>query len=388
MKKNFILCITAAVAIWTSTAEAPVLKNIYPQSYGRVTQLSESESESVLSSASSLLNAQLKKDSVGDDFSYTSVFIQNEGIRHFYRVLYSRKKIEHLKDIELEESLIDEDDLYWTKNGFYSIYQIIMEKSAKGFSVLGGGWHGKWVEDNYGARMLYTDFLLVPSDERIGFLRAEVEVPLALGQTRDSLLKIAIKHRNGRAYGIQSALYQLLSPGAINPFSSGTSYLELHASDCLVDTTSPLKYSLLSGFDKNTATCCKENAEDNMMSIRADFHMTRDYIKKNGKLKLLQAAIINGDASTKNAYFKTDRIETLTIEAWDPKDLDVKMETFSFTLNDYCLNSQTIYLPFEAGKYSFIFNTSAIIKAEKEDVCFSEFNLKLGTSGWIFGKLM
>ena len=388
MKKKIILCLIAAVAIWTSTAEAPVLKNIFPQNYARITRLSETESDAVIAGAGEILGKQLKKDSVSDDYSFISVYIQNEGTRHFYRVCYTRKKIEHIGEVPFEESLVDEDELYWTKSGLHSIYQIIMEKSAGRFTVLGGGWYGKWIEDNSGVRMLYTDFLLVPSDERIGFMKAQIEVPLSLGQTRDSLIRISIRHRGGRAYGVQSAFYQLLAPGATNPFGEGTSYLEIHASDCLVDTKSPLLYSILSGFDKNTATCCKENSSDNMMVIRTDFHMTRDYIRKNGNLKLQQAAIINGDASSKASYFKTDRIETLTVEAWDPADPEVKKETFSFTLNDYCLNSQTIYLPFESGKYSFLFNTSAVIRAEKEDVCFSEFNLKLGSSGWIFGKLM
>ena len=31
---------------------------------------------------------------------------------------------------------------------------------------------------------------------------------------------------------------------------------------------------------------------------------------------------------------------------------------------------------------------SAVIRAKKEDVCFSEFNIKLGKEGWIFGSLL
>lgn len=388
MKKNIILCAMLFLGGRILNAEAPVLRNICPQNYGRVFELSQSEGESLLAETESMLDAQLKKDSVGNDFSFKAVFRQNEGIRHFYRIFYSRKKLEHLQAETIPEGTFDDDDLYWAKNGFNSIYQIIMEKSATGFSVLDGGWISKWEENNNGVRLLFTDFLLVPVGERIGFLKTEVHVPLALGQTSDGLIRMALKHRGGKAYGNQSAKYQLIAAGDKNLFGKSTSYLEMTASDCLVETGSPLKYSLLSGFDKNAATCCKENSSDNMMSIQADFHMTGDYIRRNGKLKLLQAALINGDASSKTNYFGTDRIETLTVEAWDPSDSEVKKETFSFTLNDYCLGSQTVYLPFEPGKYSFIFNTSAVIRAKKEDVCFSEFNIKLGKEGWIFGSLL
>ena len=375
--KKILLCLVSAAFSLFAFGEASSLKNIFPQNHQNLKELGEDESRSIASACSGITSEALKSSGLGKDFSFTRVFSQGAGVKKIYRLLITSVDIEKLDFPTLESATCSENDFHWLQSTSHAVLQVAVEKTSAGYSLLASDVTGLWKKDNSGTSIYFSDFLISADEGSTKIMHLSAKVPVFIGSTRDGLIKATFKTRGTGLFGSQSAEYTLIEDGI-------KSTVSIEASDFLADRLSPIKHSILSAFDKNPKTCYKENSEENTITLQFTFDMDRSWLKKHGKIRLTQASIINGDSSGRNEYFTYDRIGTVTAEAWNNKNEPASKETSSFTLKDYSLEKQGVYLPFSEGKNHYILNASEIIKATKHDLSISEFDLKIAGYGWIF----
>lgn len=375
--KKFILILAMAFLSLAAFGEALSLQNIFPQNYQSLSQLKEDDANQILSGCSNLVSQSLSSAKFNSDFKYRTVFSQNISGRHFYRILITSVDFEKLDFPTLESGTYSDNDFHWLQSKEHAVLQLIVEKGTSGYFFIASDVTGLWKKDNNGTSIYFSDFLILPKDSYTGLAHLKAEVPVSIGQTWDGLTRVTFLNRGASLYGKQSIDFSIDENG-------NKSEIKIVASDFLADSDSPIKYSLLSALDKNQKTCYKENSAENFISMQFTFEMDRSWIKNHGKLRVTQASIINGDTSSRNNYFACDRIGTITAEAWENDKSPSTKETTSFTLKDYALEEQGIFLPFTEGKSFYIFNTSEIIKATKHDLSLSSFNIKLANVGWIF----
>ena len=357
--------------------EARILKNIFPQNYTKLTELDEDRAREIVSNCGGLIAQTVDSAKVGKDFSFATVFSQQVIGRKIYRILITAVDIEKLDFPTLESATCSENDFHWLQSTSHAVLQVAVEKTSAGYSLLASDVTGLWKKDNSGTSIYFSDFLISADEGSTKIMHLSAKVPVFIGSTRDGLIKATFKTRGTGLFGSQSAEDTLIEDGI-------KSTVSIEASDFLADRLSPIKHSILSAFDKNPKTCYKENSEENTITLQFTFDMDRSWLKKHGKIRLTQASIINGDSSGRNEYFTYDRIGTVTAEAWNNKNEPASKETSSFTLKDYSLEKQGVYLPFSEGKNHYILNASEIIKATKHDLSISEFDLKIAGYGWIF----
>ena len=142
-------------------------------------------------------------------------------------------------------------------------------------------------------------------------------------------------------------------------------YIQIKASDCLVDPNIPLRYSLQNAFDGNPATSYVENTENDLMDISA-----------TGYFKTKKVAIINGYAQDTAMYRNNNRVKTI--------------ELYSYTSNKY----YNLGLVDNILGWQFIetddkgFSVREIYRGEKyNDTCIAEFNIYTEEYGWLFGDI-
>jgi hypothetical protein len=390
MKRLFsiIIALFAAGALW---AECPELSSILPHNYAQLSRMKEETSAEILKSMETPVQNTLKKYGLENDFTTFTVLSQRAGGRLFYRVIAASQNIARLEGYSLEEGVFSATDYEWLRSPTNGMIQILFERDSTGTRILTDAPFGIWHQGNKSTTVEYSDFMLItlPGREEVGLLQVNAEVPVETGLTRDALTKVTLPKRGGKNYGTQIAKYSLL-PAKYQgkPFSNGSYDIVISASDFLFVPNNPLKHSLLSAFDKNAATSFKENSKENFISLTLYLGTGKTLAALCSPVKLTQAAVINGDAESTKTYFESNRIEAFTIEAIENPFVAEGKETTTCTLKDYILESQTMYLPFHAGRQCYTFNTTKIIKAKKDECCISEFNIKIDSFGWLFGSLL
>lgn len=376
MKKIFLSLFLISLSFF-AFAESVLLKNIFPQNYANLTELTGDKAASVVSSCKNLVDSAVEKSKLGKDFSFTRVFSQKNQGKKIYRILVTSVDLEKLDFPTLESGTYSENDFHWLQSRDHAILQLVVEQNPSGYTLVDYDVTGLWRTDNSGTTIYFSDFIVSSDEDSRKHMHLKAQVPVSIGSTWDGLTKATFMTRGTSLFGTQSAEFTIEE-------GDSKSTIKIVASDFLADRLSPLKYSLLSAFDKNPKTCYKENSAGNTISMQVSFSMDMAWTKKHGKVRVTQASIINGDSASGNDYFATDRIGTITTEAWNNERDPGSKETMSFTLKDYNLESQTVFLPASEGKNYFVFSTSEIIKGNRHDLSISEFNLKLSGTGWIF----
>ena len=384
MKRLGISFLFLFSAIFAFSA-APELQYMFPQNHAKLNRVSLSQTEELIQDCEDLLDDSKAAFDLGTDFSFYTVYSQRIGDRLFYRILISSCEFDRIQQWKVEDGQYSESEYYWLSSPVNSVLQVIIEKKAGEYSYIAADLFGQWQNLGLnGLNVYYSDFLLLSVNDDVAIVHGKFSLPIATGMMKDGLTKISPRTRNGHFYAKQSVEYtQINANGGSSVFSRDSFIMTISASDFLVDSKAPLRHSILSAFDKNSATCYKENAEENFVTLEFNFKTDSAWTRKNGKLRIKEASIINGDASSRDSYFGTNRIAALTAEASENKNSG-KKETFTFTLNDYQFASQSVFLPFTEGKNSYVINTTKIYKADADDVCMSKFNLKTQNIGWLF----
>ena len=382
MKKilTVLFLITSATMLY---AEAPELKNMMPNSWQKVTRLTEQEE------AEFLRKVDLKKyfsDSdyeyyyggvsgyggvlLGKEKVYIQIYREKCNSLEIYRVLSSEVPIEEALQLTTitdgiytaeEEHMIHYGpailEIDFLKDG--DIYKYIASIDYGGPEPIEGTDVFEYGNIMYRAR----------NAEDVGVFITEVLIPLFIKYEVNADSKTIFyefiferckNQLKGRTY---NCIYYDNVKALVewDDDERSDKEIRIHAGDFLIDDTEfPLKYSIQNAFDGNPATSYVENTEDDMIKVEVSAGKEVDKI-----------AIINGYAQNNSLYKSNNRIKTVTDNSGSS----------AFELKDDRLDYQ--YVPWEENA---VISTD-IYKGERyNDTCIAELNFLCGNS-WLFGEL-
>ena len=335
MKK--LLAVLLLIAIVTMLyGEAPELKNMMPNSWQKVTRLTEQEE------AEFFRKLDLRKHFGDGDYmdykyrildTHTQIYREKYDSLEIYRLLSSEVPIEEALKITVTDGVYTDEErelflnrpaiteIDFLKDG--DIYKYIASIDYGGPEPIEGTDVFEYGNIMYRAR----------NAEDVGVFITEV------------LIQLFIKYEVNADY--ETIFYEFIFERCKNQLKGRTynciyydnvkalvewgenertnNRIKIFSRDFLIDDTEfPLKYSIQNAFDGNPATSYVENTEDDMIKVEVSAGKEVDKI-----------AIINGYAQNNSLYKSNNRIKTIT----DNSGLS------TFELKDDCLDYQ--YVPWE-----------------------------------------
>ena len=343
---------------------APELKNIMPNSYQKLTRLSEREEKSFFE-RTEVRTAVLNID---DDFfqkkkledKHYQVFTETNCGIQFYRLLISVSPLEDIYNAEYKNKILTKDECLKMQGDENCIWQIVFLKDKKNAlqKILTRSYGNYWASQGEWEGYHFNDLMIKPLNENeIGFFITEVTVAFTVDRERFDKNIVPVTYRTCKnqiaasnttwfsKYKIKENILSAWSKDGI----------DIQASDCLIDSKCPLKYSIQNAFDGTPATSYVENTEDDLMIIEIGF---------SGKFEKL--AIINGYALNSSLYKANNRVKCLS------GDIEFTDNNLNYQIIK-CLGN---YLPFDG-----------IYRGEKfNDTCIAELN-SFVNKFWLFGEI-
>ena len=362
MKKilTVLFLITSATILY---AEAPELKNMMPNSWQKVTRLTEQEE------AEFLRKLDLRKHFGDGDYvdykyrildTYTQIYREKYNSLEIYRLLSSEVPIEEALQITVTDGVYtDEEKELFLKRSAITEIDFLKDGDIYKYiaSIKYGAVHGRAPSFAYNyENIMYR----AKNSEDVGvFITEEVYVYF---DVRDNNEFVFERCKNQMKGNIGWCTYYESVKDLVEWGEDKADSILIDVSDFLIDDMKcPLKYSIQNAFDGNPATSYVENTENDMIEIR--FYP--------GYVPDKQMAIINGYAQNNSLYKSNNRIKTF-------KD---RSGRHSSELEDDCLDYQ--YVPWEENA---VISTD-IYKGERyNDTCIAELNF-LYHNGWLFGDL-
>ena len=362
MKKllTVLFLITSVTMLY---AEAPELKNMMPNSWQKVTRLTEQEE------AEFLRKLDLRKHFGDGDYvdykyrildTYTQIYREKYNSLEIYRLLSSEVPVEEALQITVTDGVYtDEEKELFLKRPAITEIDFLKDGDIYKYiaSIKYGAVHGRAPSFAYNyENIMYR----AKNAEDVGvFITEEVYVYF---DVRDNNEFVFERCKNQMKGNIGWCTYYESVKDLVEWGEDKADSVLIDVSDFLIDDMKcPLKYSIQNAFDGNPATSYVENTENDMIEIR--FYP--------GYVPDKQMAIINGYAQNNSLYKSNNRIKTF-------KD---RSGRHSSELEDDCLDYQ--YVPWEENA---VISTD-IYKGERyNDTCIAELNF-LCNNSWLFGDL-
>ena len=356
MKKilTVLFLITSATILY---AEAPELKNMMPNSWQKVTRLTEQEE------AEFLRKLDLRKHFGDGDYvdykyrildTYTQIYREKYNNLEIYRLLSSEVPIEEALQITVTDGVYtDEEKELFLKRPAITEIDFLKDGDIYKYiaSIKYGAVHGRAPSFAYNyENIMYR----AKNSEDVGvFITEEVYVYF---DVRDNNEFVFERCKNQMKGNIGWCTYYESVKDLVEWGEDKADSVLIDVSDFLIDDMKcPLKYSIQNAFDGNPATSYVENTENDMIEIR--FYP--------GYVPDKQMAIINGYAQNNSLYKSNNRIKTF-------KD---RSGRHSSELEDDCLDYQ--YVPWEENA---VISTD-IYKGERyNDTCIAELNFLCNNS--------
>ena len=387
--KKISLIFAIAFAASALFAEAPELKNMMPNSWQKLTRLCEQEENE-------FLNQQLVKEDLEstetESWAISKFLVKEKRVYKetannvdFYRVLACNYNMDDFFNAVYQDTNISEKD--YEKYIHQSIRQTIYVKQesralyklrsleSKVYGIAEGNMETEGCE-----YFIFHDFMIKElNKDETGFFMTEASIGY---QAKKDSLNIAIEYCRLKDQLCGSSSCQFLRVKKNEDYSKAISDYErrikIDASDYLLDSKCPLKYSIQNAFDGNPATSYVENTENDLIRI---------YISAEGVFEKIR--LINGYAKNKDYYYANNRIkcvanefdnETGEIVKWGQK---VTEKNERFSVEDGLMTYQTI-IYFTNG-YFFV---SDIYKGNNyNDTCIAELDFYSKKGNWIFGEI-
>lgn len=381
MKKLLPLILLFTI-IGSLYAEAPELKNMMPNSWQKLTRLSEEEEKEFLAKEEVISDVeQFKSDSwASPEYIIQERRVYKEIVNNieFFRVLVCNQNMIDVFDSTYCDKVLSKESfsnfkyhrvqqIVYAKDKFKDIYKI-KELEYKVYGATTDGW----------GYFIFNDIMIKPLNEKeIGFFITEVGVSFSVDRTRWDEDIVSIKFYTCKDQILGSNKTEFLSVNIQEDFSKAFNdsdrRIRIQASSFLFDSKSPLKYSIQNAFDGNPATSYVENTEDDLMKVIFQYR-GQYYVKRIG--------IINGYAANKNLYNSNSRIFKMKCGALatttnlypDPINIEFKDNEMSYQYFDF-LSDTHFYVTdiFKGQKYS--------------DTCLAEINLYTNKEYWLFGEV-
>jgi hypothetical protein len=343
-------------------AEAPELQYVMPNSWKKITRLSETEELKFLQENRAVLDKIANEtdlvysDKLEQLYVNTSVYREQVGKDTFYRLIIS------------DERIIDYNNSFEIS----FVHALVYDQNGKMLLIGAIAYNHRGVdtrhEDWYERFSTFT--IIHDKDKAIGVMASSLICYVDINKNIcTSILKNQI-------YGFDVMAYYFLMSDVRNikknvPLQVSHDMelylcdeklfsIQINASNCLIDSKSPLRYGIQSAFDGDPATSYVENTEGDLMEI---------WIYENPQ-RFKRSAIINGFAQNLNLYKNNNRIKSLWVDS-----------ALSF-LKDDTLSYQFVN---QAHQCLYI---SDIYKGDKyNDTCIAEYNVYIDGIGWLFGDI-
>ncbi|MBP3607131.1 MAG: hypothetical protein J6J11_02265 [Treponema sp.] len=380
--KKLLTTIILLTIIATLHAQAPELKNMMPNSWQKLTRLSEEEEKEFLAKEEVISDIdQFKSDSwaspeyiiqekrvykeIVNNIEFFRVFVCNQNMNDFFDSTYCDKVLSKESFSNFKYHRVQQ--IVYAKDKFKDIYKI-KELEYKVYGATTDDW----------GYFIFNDIMIKPLNEKeIGFFITEVGVSFSVDRTRWDEDIVSIKFYTCKDQILGSNSTEFLSVNIqedlSKAFNDSDRRIRIQASSFLFDSKSPLKYSIQNAFDGNPATSYVENTEDDLMKVIFQYR-GQYYVKRIG--------IINGYAANKNLYNSNSRIfkmkcgvlATTTNLYPDPINIEFKDNEMSYQYFDF-LSDTHFYVTdiFKGQKYS--------------DTCLAEINLYTNKEYWLFGDI-
>ena len=364
MKKILLVIAILFCFLQASFAEAPELKNMMPNSWQKLTRLSEQEEkiffqkDEVKTSIKSIDDSFFTKTKVED--KYYQVFTETNCGIQFFRFLISDSPLEEGYNREYKNKTLTKEECIKMQGEKECIWQIVFLKNKKNElqKILIRPYALYWVSQGEWEGYEFNDLMIKPLNKNeIGFFITEISVAFTADREKMKQNIVSIKYNTCKnqitaSNEIDFSKYNI-KENILSAWSKER--ISIQASHCLFDSKCPLKYSIQNAFDGNPATSYVENTEDDLMKIDVWLGEAVD-----------KMAIINGYALSDTFYKYNNR---------------VKQVANYFELNDDCLFYQ--YIPCRGTNVSF---TAIYDGLKYNDTCIAELNY-FHKNNWLFGDI-
>ena len=376
MKKllTVLFLITSATMLY---AEAPELKNMMPNSWQKVTRLTEQEEAEFLS------KVDLREYFREDDYAYYkqgSVLLEKEKVYtriyrekcnslEIYRVLSSEVPVEEALQITITDGVYtDEEKELFLKRPAISEIDFLKDGNIYKYiaSIEYGAIYGTYPGFSYN----YENIMYRAKNAE------DVGVFITDGLT---LFDVIIVETDSNEFIFEKCKYKVRGRADCTYYENvkdlvewdkderKANWITIECGDFLIDDMKcPLKYCIQNAFDGNPATSYVENTKDDVVSVIVDG------IGEGIEM----VAIINGYAANMQLYKKNNRISYIVSSFPNYFDSDD---------NEYLEDDCLIYQCKQWGGNAVV--SKDIYKGEQyNDTCIAEVNFFCNNS-WLFGEL-
>ena len=367
--KKLLTVLFLITSITMLYAEAPELKNMMPNSWQKVTRLSEQEEAEFLRKIdlkeyfSSVDYAYLAYGSVLMDKEkvYTQIYREKCNSLEIYRVLSSEVPVEEALQITVTDGVYtdEEKELFLNRPAISEIDFLKEGDNYKYIASTRYGFRGIWEKSPgyYYGNIMYR----ARNAEDAGvFITENVCTRFNVRDNNEFMFERCKNQIMGNS--TRCIYYENVKDLVEwDKDERENNKIWIKAGAFLIDDMEcPLKYCIQNAFDGNPATSYVENIEKDMVKILFYPGYEPDKL-----------AIINGYAQNNSLYKSNNRIKTIT----DNSGLS------TFELKDDCLDYQ--YVPWSKS----YFVSTDIYKGEQyNNTCIAELNF-LCNNSWLFGDL-
>ena len=381
--KNIIAALAGFLLCASAFAEAPELKNMMPNSWKKLTRLSEAEERAFVSQGEGKKSMdEFKKENYRKNFFDFRVYRETVCDVDFYRLLIYGGELETFFAQTYGDKVLGD-----YKSAEYDKFCNEMRRASTAQIVFARGKDDAWKEIwNMEIRehltiepigtpftdvLIFNDLMIRKLNEReIGFFTTEASIEIRVGNGEPVYFPNSEGNPWGSTGGAFGAYYNKIkgqfagsstvyfSKRAIDEeISSARSKdeIKVDASTYLFDPKCPLRYSIQNAFDGDPATSYVENTEDDLILVE---------IGVSGNISRL--AIINGYASNEYYYKVNNRVRGLS------GDIDFADNNMRYQIIK-CLGN---YLQFDSIYKGELYN----------DTCLAELNLFVDNK-WLFGDI-
>ena len=381
MKKALSLITILLCIMQAAFSQAPELKNIMPNSYQKLTRLSEAEErafmerEEAIKAVSAIDNYHIKQKPLSE--LHYQVFAETDCGLQFYRLLVSESPLEAAYTAEYKSKTITADENL-SEN---TVFQIVFIKTkTNAFQKIGlFPYADKWATQGKTEGFTFNDLMIKTLNKsEIGFFVTEVSVGFVVDRSKLDENKVKIDYytcKNQIAAYNRTWFSKYHIDESITDVSKDS--IDIQASDCLFDAKCPLKYSIQNAFDGNPSTSYVENTEDDLMKII----FRKIALRKDLEIKF---AVTNGYASNASLYTDNNRIKKCGVA-------NGKNTPFLVELSDMDLNYQIKTINRDESAYTGLFEVVAeevYLGKKYNDTCLAELNFwDYSEKEWLFGDL-
>lgn len=366
--KKILLTIGCLFIFTTVTfAQAPELKNMMPNSWEKLTRLSEQEEKEFLKQQQVITDIEnVKSDSWASSkyiINEKRVYKETANNVEFYRVLTCNYDMSEFLNAEYKDTTVTNEnyDKYIHQRIQQTIYAKQKSKELTKIRTLEykvyGVAEGNMETDGCEYFEFYDFFIKELNKNEIGFFITEASIGYQITR-KDNMIICDYSKTKNQMSGANMCEFLCVKnkEDFVKAFSDNKRRVRINASDYLFDSKCPLKYSIQNAFDGNPATSYVENTEDDLFILD---------IGTGGK-DVTKLAIINGYAQNEKLYIENNRIKKIGKN----KILTDNQLTYQILP---CLGSYlTITDLYNGVKYN--------------DTCVAEVNLEINGK-WLYGDL-